>query len=51
LDASLPGASKSALVLTTIADPVFLEGYFENFSAHGHLNDVRVFVIPLTLKL
>jgi hypothetical protein len=46
LDAPLSASSRSALVLTTIADPALLEGYFDNFSAHGHLDDVRVFVIP-----
>lgn len=34
------------LVLTTIFDPVLLDGYLENFRAFGHLDRVRVFVIP-----
>ena len=37
-----------SLVLTTIADPALLEGYFENFAAHGHLDQVQVYVIPDT---
>jgi hypothetical protein len=39
-------SAEHALVLTTIADPVLLEGYVDNFRAYGHLSDVRVFVIP-----
>lgn len=35
-----------ALVLTTIADPVILEDYLQNFDRFGHLDDVKVFVIP-----
>ncbi len=37
---------KAAVVLTTIADPVLLDGYFENFRANGRLAQVRVIVIP-----
>ncbi|HLK32177.1 MAG TPA: hypothetical protein VKT29_03755 [Terriglobales bacterium] len=36
----------AALVLTTIADPVLLQGYYDNFVRHGHLHQVRVYVIP-----
>jgi hypothetical protein len=45
LDARLSVSARIALVLTTIADPALLEGYFQNFSAYGHLDEVRVFVI------
>jgi len=39
--------SRSAsIVLTTINDPVLLEGYFENLEKFGHLESVKVFVIP-----
>lgn len=37
---------RAAMVLTTIADPVVLEGYFANFAEHGHLEQVQVIVIP-----
>ena len=37
---------RAAMVLTTIADPVVLEGYCANFEAHGHLDQVQVIVIP-----
>jgi hypothetical protein len=37
---------KAAMVLTTIADPAVLEGYYANFLAHGHLDQDRVIVIP-----
>jgi len=37
---------KAGLVLTTINDPVCLEGYYKNFEQYGHLRDVLVFVIP-----
>ena len=37
---------RAAMVLTTIADPIVLEGYCENFTAHGHLDEVQVIVIP-----
>jgi len=37
---------RATMVLTTIADPVVLEGYFQNFTAHGHLDQVQVIVIP-----
>jgi reversibly glycosylated polypeptide len=39
-------ALRAAMVLTTIADPVLLEGYCANFAAHGHLEQVQVIVIP-----
>jgi hypothetical protein len=32
--------------MTTIADPVILEDYMRNFERFGHLESVRVFVIP-----
>src|ERR1700730_17430287 len=34
------------MVLTTIGDPALLEGYYANFLAHGHLEQVEVIVIP-----
>jgi hypothetical protein len=37
---------RATMVLTTIANPVVLEGYCENFTAHGHLDQVQVIVIP-----
>jgi hypothetical protein len=37
---------RAAMVLTTIADPVVLEGYFANFAEQGHLEQVQVIVIP-----
>lgn len=37
---------RAAMVLTTIADPVVLEGYCANFAAHGHLDQVQIIVIP-----
>src|SRR5579863_8633979 len=33
------------MVLTTIADPALLEGYYSNFAYHHHLDQVRVIVI------
>lgn len=39
-------ALRAVMVLTTIADPVVLEGYCANFAAHGHLDQVQVIVIP-----
>jgi hypothetical protein len=36
----------AAMVLTTIADPVLLEGYCANFTAYGRLEQVQVIVIP-----
>jgi hypothetical protein len=36
----------AALVMTTIADPVILEDYSQNFEKFGHLDRVKVFVIP-----
>ena len=36
----------AALVLTTIADPVIFEDYIQNFEKFGHLDNVKVFVIP-----
>ncbi len=38
--------TKASLVLTTINDPVVLEHYHANFSKYGHLDEVRVFLIP-----
>lgn len=37
---------QAGLVLTTIAEPVVLEGYYSNFVQHGHLQNVTVYVIP-----
>jgi hypothetical protein len=37
---------KSALVLTTIFDPVVLDSYLENFEAYGHRQNVHVILIP-----
>jgi hypothetical protein len=37
---------RAAVVLTTIGDPVLLDGYFENFRTKGHLEQARVIVIP-----
>jgi hypothetical protein len=34
------------MVLTTVADLALLEGYYANFLAHGHLEQVDVIVIP-----
>jgi len=39
-------ALRAAMVLTTIADPVVLEGYCANFAVHGRLEQVQVIVIP-----
>jgi hypothetical protein len=39
-------ALKAAVVLTTIGDPVLLDGYFDNFRANDRLDQVRVIVIP-----
>jgi hypothetical protein len=36
----------ASLVVTTIFDPVVLEGYFQNFEQYGHLDDVDIYVIP-----
>lgn len=36
----------AALVLTTINDPSLLADYYDNFHAHGHVDNVRVIVIP-----
>jgi hypothetical protein len=36
----------AALVMTTIADPEILEDYRRNFEKFGHLNQVKVFIIP-----
>jgi hypothetical protein len=36
----------ASLVLTTVTDPVLLQGYFDNLSSHGHLDQLRVIVIP-----
>jgi hypothetical protein len=37
---------KAALVLTTINDPLLLEDYYANFETHGHLDQIKVIVIP-----
>src|ERR1035437_8402024 len=37
---------KAGLVLTSINDPVCLDGYYENFKKYGHLDQVEVFMIP-----
>src|ERR1035437_2827225 len=37
---------KAGLVLTSINDPICLDGYIENFKKYGHLDDVEVFMIP-----
>lgn len=39
-------ALRAAMVLTTIADPILLEGYCANFTAYGRLEQVQVIVIP-----
>jgi hypothetical protein len=36
---------KAGLVLTSINDPVCLDGYYENFKKFGHLDEVEVFMI------
>ena len=36
----------AGLVVTTIYDPVVLEGYFQNFEQYGHLDNVDIYVIP-----
>jgi hypothetical protein len=37
---------RATLVLTTIFDPVILDGYRSNFERYGHLAEVAVIVIP-----
>jgi hypothetical protein len=37
---------KAAVVLTTVSDPVLLDGYFENFRNNGRLAQAQVIVIP-----
>jgi hypothetical protein len=37
---------QAAIVLTTVSDPVLLDGYYENLVAHGWLDRVTVIVIP-----
>lgn len=37
---------QAALVLTTIADPALLDGYYQNFRANHHLEQVRIVVVP-----
>jgi hypothetical protein len=37
---------QATLVVTTIFDPVLLEDYCENFRRHGHLDNIKVIVIP-----
>ena len=39
-------AAKASIVLTTINDPRVLDDYLANFSRYGHIDDVRVFLIP-----
>lgn len=36
----------AALILTTINDPILLEGYLTNFKKYDHLQQVTVYVIP-----
>ena len=38
--------AQAVMVLTTIRNPSLLEGYRANFAAHGHLEQIRVFVVP-----
>jgi len=40
------GGVSAALVLTTINDPLLLEGYYNNFAQYDRLSQVIVFVIP-----
>jgi Reversibly glycosylated polypeptide len=37
---------KATLVLTTINDPVLLEGYCANFETHCHLGRIKIIVVP-----
>jgi hypothetical protein len=37
---------QAAMVLTTIRNPSLLEGYHSNFAAHGHLEQIKVCVVP-----
>ncbi|MHA1380967.1 MAG: hypothetical protein ACTSRG_21580 [Candidatus Helarchaeota archaeon] len=37
---------KANMVLTTINHPFLLSGYYKNFKKYGHLNDIKVIVIP-----
>ena len=37
---------RAGFVLTTIFDPVLLEGYYTNLAHWGHLGQVKVYVIP-----
>jgi hypothetical protein len=37
---------RTAMVHTTVANAVVLEGYRENFIAHDHLEQIQVVVIP-----
>jgi hypothetical protein len=37
---------RAGLVLTTIAEPVVLEEYYDNFKARDHLGQVKVYAIP-----
>src|SRR6266403_5399742 len=37
---------KAAIVMTTIFDPLIVDGYFQNLAHFDHLRDVKVFVIP-----
>jgi Reversibly glycosylated polypeptide len=36
----------AAIVMTTIFDPVTVEGYFQNLAHFDHLREVKIFVIP-----
>lgn len=37
---------KAAIVLTTINDPVLLDGHYANFEAYDHLGGIKIIVIP-----
>jgi hypothetical protein len=37
---------KASLVFTTINDPVLLEDSYRNFSKYGHLDNIKVIIIP-----
>jgi hypothetical protein len=36
----------ASLVVTTVFDPIVIEGYFDKFQHYGHLEQVQVYVIP-----
>jgi len=42
---------RAAMVLTTIADPVLLEGYCANFAAYGRLKQVQLIWIPTWMRV